>query len=466
MATITPVLPRSRGSSKPTRIQARLLFAVLLIINILNYADRYVLPAILRKIQAPPQLGGLGLTDFQAGLIGSSFLVVYALATLPLGIWADRGIRRNIVALCVGVWSVATVLAGLTANFIELFVARAILGIGEAGYAPAAPSLLSDCFSKAQRGRVLSFWSSGTLIGSAIGFALGGFIADTLGWRWAFYVVGLPGLLAALLIWRLVEPTRGAFDTNEEDCEHEQDPVHASISLGKDLRSSIQQLLRIPTYWILLAAFTFSFFAIGGTSFWLPSYFVDTFHLSVARAGSLSGIVLVSGGLIGTIIGGVLADYVQRRRPEGRLLVAMFGFFVGTPMALIALLIHNLPLFIGMFIIVAVFLSFCIGPLNAVIQDIIRPDLRATAVGFSLLFAHMLGDAAAPSIIGFIADIRNHQLGFALLITGPTSLLIAGLICLFGLRTVAGDMRAMQEQICKRKDEKDEERTGTRTSPI
>src|SRR5258708_23664011 len=111
----------NKKAMQTTRAQARFTFTILLIINILNYADRYVLPAILRKIQASPQLGGLGLTDFQAGLIGSSFLVVYAFATLPLGLWADKWIRKNIVGLCVGIWSVATVLAGFTFNFVQLF---------------------------------------------------------------------------------------------------------------------------------------------------------------------------------------------------------------------------------------------------------------------------------------------------------------------------------------------------------
>ncbi|MBV9689853.1 MAG: MFS transporter [Ktedonobacteraceae bacterium] len=440
MQTTTPLPLKSRGSVKISRTQARLIFIALLFINILNYADRYVLPAILRKIQAAPHFGGLGLTDFQAGLIGSSFLLVYAFATLPLGMWADRGVRKNIVALCVGVWSIATVLAGLTINFLQLFVVRSILGIGEAGYAPAAPSLLADCFSKDRRGRVLSYWSAGSLIGSAIGFALGGFIADTLGWRWAFFVVGIPGLLAALLIWRLTEPTRGAFD-REEDGKDTQDTLHEYMSTGQDLISSLTQLLRIPTYRVLLAAFTFSFFAIGGTSFWLPSYFIDTFHLSLGKAGLISGLVLVGGGLTGTILGGVLADYAQRRLPEGRLLVATLGFFVGTPLALIAFFLHHLGLVLAMFTIVAIFLSFCIGPLNAVLQDITRPDLRATAVGFSLLCAHILGDASASSIIGLLADLHHHRLGFALLVTGPTALLLAGTVCLIGLRTVAHDMK-------------------------
>src|SRR5690242_13089520 len=160
MAIVTPKPVKSGGGIRPSRPQARYAFTVLLIINMLNYADRFVLPAILPKIRSD-----LGLTPLQEGLLGSAFLLVYAFATLPLGVWADRSIRKNIVGLCVGIWSIATVLAGITRNFVQLFLVRSVLGIGEAGYAPASLSLLGDYFPRAVRGRILSFWSAGTLLG-------------------------------------------------------------------------------------------------------------------------------------------------------------------------------------------------------------------------------------------------------------------------------------------------------------
>ena len=430
-----------------SRGQARFAFTILFIINILNYADRYVLPAILPKIQQD-----LGLNNTELGLLGSSFLLVYALATLPIGIWADRGIRKNIVALCVGIWSVATMLAGFTRNFIQLFSLRAVLGIGEAGYGPASLSLLGDLFPKGQRGRILSYWSSGTLIGAAIGFTLGGLVAQAFGWRWAFYLVGIPGLIAAFLAWRLSEPERGAFDHDEAEGvleagipEEEEDVPVVHGSLGNNFRSAVKHLLKIPTYWTLVAGLVFSFFTIGGTSFWLPTYFVDTFKLSVARAGAISGAVLVCSGLVGTLLGGWLADAAQRRRPEGRLFVAMLGFLLGAPLVLIALFLHSLPLFLAVFILAGIALNFCTGPLNAVIQDVIRPDLRATAVGLSLLLAHLLGDAAAPTIIGALAD--RITLATALIVTAPLFLFLAGLVCLLGLRYVARDMLNMQKRL-------------------
>ena len=438
MTTVAPAPEKKKSSLRPTRRQARFAFTVLLAVNILNYADRYVLSSVLPAIKKE-----FGMTDFQSGLLISSFLLVYAVATLPLGVWADRGIRKNIVALCVGIWSVSTALAGFSRNLIQLFSMRSILGIGEAGYAPASLPLLGDFFDKSRRGRILSYWSVGTLIGAAIGVTLGGRVADAFGWRWAFYIVGIPGLIAAFLAWRIIEPRRGTFDRENGDSAAVETMGHGS--LGKNFRGSVQKLLKIPTYWTIVGALVFSFFTIGGTSFWLPTYLNRAFNLSLTNAGTISGVVLVVSGVVGTVVGGWLADLMQRRFAGGRLFISMLGFLIGAPLVLIALLIHTLALFVAVFIIAAISLNFCTGPLNAVIQDIIAPEIRATALGLALLLAHVLGDAAAPTIIGVFSD--KFTLGTALLVTAPTFLFLAGIVCLIGLRTVAKDMSSMQKQL-------------------
>jgi MFS transporter, Spinster family, sphingosine-1-phosphate transporter len=444
MTTLAPteVIKNKRGHIKPSRGQAGFALTILLAVNILNYADRYVLSAVLPAIQRE-----FHMTDFQGGLLISSFLIVYAIAALPLGMWADRGIRKNIVALCVGLWSIATGLAGFAQNLFQLFSMRSILGIGEAGYAPASLSLLGDFFSRSQRGRVLSYWSIGTLLGAAIGVALGGRVADALGWRWAFYIVGLPGLLFALLAWRIKEPLRGAFDRTKEPGEAQAEPAQAvnAMKIDQSFWSTVRHLLRTPTYWVLLGALVFSFFTIGGTSFWITSYLARGFGLSLTGAGSIAGLVLVSSGLTGTLLGGWLADILQRRWPQGRLFTAMLGLLIGAPLVFIALLIHSLPLFIAVFVVACIALNLCTGPLNAVIQDIVAPGMRATAVGLALLLAHLLGDAAAPTVIGLISS--NTSLGTALIFTAPTFLLLAGLVCMLGLKTVGRDMQKMQSQM-------------------
>lgn len=439
MSTTSPPANQSHDITSITKGQARFAFIILLAINILNYADRSVLAAVQTKIQ--PEFH---LTDAQLGLLGSSFLFIYGLATLPLGMWADRSIRKNVVALCVGIWSVATALAGFTRDFLQLFLMRSVLGIGEAGYAPASLSMIGDYFPKAQRGRVLAIWSIGNIIGTALGQIVGGRVAVTLGWRWAFYLVGIPGLITAFLIWRAAEPQRGAFDQEEETAESTS-ATHGHASIGKDFGEALIKIIRIPTYWILIGAFIASFFTVGAALFWINTYIVRDFHIGEDVAGAITGVTLAIGSLVGTLLGGWIADRLQRRMPQGRLLVSTISFLLGAPLTFLALSIHDLIPFAGVFTLAIMCLSLCLGPLNAVIQDIIEPQIRATAIGIVLLVAHVLGDAASPLLIGAISE--RSSLGIAFITTAPTCLFLAGLICLIGLKTVAKDMQAMQERM-------------------
>jgi MFS transporter, Spinster family, sphingosine-1-phosphate transporter len=442
IATITePAIAKKSKITRPSKAQALAAFVILLIINILNYTDRSILSAVQTHIQAE-----FGLSDLELGLLNSSFLFIYGLATLPLGIWADRGVRKNIIAICVGIWSVATALVGIARNFLQIFVMRALLGIGEAGYAPASLSLIGDYFSKEVRGRMLSIWSTGNLFGTALGLALGGLIADTLGWRWAFYIVGIPGLIAAFLIWRAVEPQRGASDATaiEGDEKHATSITHGSLGTG--FFNAARKLAKTPTYWVLVGAMICSFFIIGAALVWFSTYLIRTFALSSTKAGVLSAGALAGGSLIGTLLGGWLADMLQRHFPQGRMTVAALAFLLGAPLTWLALSSHQLATFAAAFVVAIICLSMCLGPIQAIIQDITTPDMRSTAIGLALLLGHLLGDASSPTIVGWISS-NAHSLGFALLVTGPTCLLLAGLICLIGLKTVAGDMQAVRRQL-------------------
>jgi len=437
-ATLTkPPISEKSQTIQPSKTQALSAFIVLLVINILNYTARSTLPAVQTHVKSE-----FHLTDIQLGLLNSSFLLIYGLATLPLGVWADKGTRKNIIAICVTIWSIFTALGGFTLNFIQIFTTQAFLGIGEAGYAPASLSLIGDYFPTEMRGRMLSIWSTGNLFGTAIGLALGGLIADKLGWRWAFYIVGIPGLITAFLIWRVVEPKRGASDTAEQD-EHEMNMAHGS--LGKGFSSTIRKLIKIPTYWVLAGAMICSFFIIGASLAWLSTYLIRTFQLTSTQAGIISAGALAGGSLTGTLLGGWLADVLQRRFLQGRMTVATLAFLLGAPLTWLALSLHQLSAFVGVFIVAIICLSMCLGPIQAIIQDITTPDIRSTAIGLVLLLGHLLGDASSPLIVGWISN--TYSLGFALLVTGPTCLFLAGLICLIGLKTVAGDIKATRKQL-------------------
>jgi sugar phosphate permease len=274
------------------------------------------------------------------------------------------------------------------------------------------------------------------------------FIAKYLGWRWAFYIVGIPGLIFAFFIWRAVEPKRGAFDSSDKE-ENEISAAHGS--LGTDLFRVAKQLFQVPTYWVLTIALICSFFIVGAAGVWVPIFLSRNFPLSDTQVNVIAGSAFLGGSLVGTLGGGWLADFLQRRMQQGRMLVAAIAFLVSAPLIWLALSIHSLPYFIAVFVVAIICLSLSIGPVQAVIQDITTPNIRSTAVGLALLMSHLLGDASSPTLIGVLSD-QFHSLRLALLVAAPTCLLLAGLVCLVGLKTVAKDMVKMQAHLHQKHD--------------
>src|SRR5579864_3126231 len=185
------------------------VFSVMFGISFLNYLDRNVLTGAAAVVGRELGFGNDGI-----GYIASAFLVVYTLSTVPLGIWADRAKRKDVVAVCVAIWSLATAFTALANSFITLFLSRMVLGIGEAGYFPAGTALMSDYFSRTRRSRIMSWWSIGQLVGILVGFVIGGELAGLFpgSWRLAFVFTGIPGLILAYLAWRLREPRRNEAD--------------------------------------------------------------------------------------------------------------------------------------------------------------------------------------------------------------------------------------------------------------
>src|SRR5437899_11342668 len=217
-------------------------------INLFNYLDRYVAASV-----APMVKRELNLTDSEIGLFGTAFLLVYAIAAVPFGYWGDRGVRKNVIAVGVAIWSVATLLTGFARSYFQLFLSRAIVGIGEASYYPAGTSLLSDYFPKEQRSRVAAVWGAGSTVGIALGFAGGGFIAEKLGWRAAFFFAAVPGLLFAVLAFQMREPLRGAAEARGAAVARTAD---ASFRKFIDL-------MRIPTLRATIIAQTLLFFVLA-----------------------------------------------------------------------------------------------------------------------------------------------------------------------------------------------------------
>jgi MFS family permease len=402
-------------------------------INFLNYMDRWVGSAASPLIQKE-----FHLSDTLVGLLGSSFLIVYAFAALPFGYWADRGVRKTVVGVGVAIWSVATLFTGFARNFPQLFLSRAVLGIGEASYYPAGTSLLSDYFPKEQRGRVMSIWQAGSALGIAVGFAGGGYIAEKYGWRNAFFFAAVPGILFALLAFGLREPLRGSAES--------RGPALAKTheaSIGKFL-----DLMRIPTLRATIFSQTLLFFVLASNAYWLPLVLTRRFNLSVSKADLLAGVVLVAGGLIGTLVGGWIGDRRALKNPAAHLQVGIAGFLLGAVFITIALVapmnLGFVPVFVPAFFLAVVSLYLYSGPFTALSQSVVSPSLRASAVTMLLFVSHVFGDSHSLFDIGYISD-RVGSLQLALLITSPTLLVLAAVIAATGLRTVQRDVQKMED---------------------
>ncbi|TAN34924.1 MFS transporter [bacterium] len=413
---------------------ARYVLAVMVGINFLNYMDRWVASAAAPLIQKE-----FGLSDALIGLLGSAFLLVYAVAALPFGYWADRGVRRTVVGVGVALWSLATLFTGFARSFTQLFLSRAVLGIGEAGYYPAGTSLLSDYFPKEQRGRTMSIWGAGSTLGIAVGFAGGGYIAEKFGWRSAFYMAALPGILFALLAFGLREPLRGSAESRGPAVKQTHDAGWRKFL----------DLMRIPTLRAAILAQTVLYFVLASNAFWLPLLLHRRFGLSVGQAGLLAGVVLVGGGLIGTLAGGWIADRRARKTPGAHLEVGIAGFLIGAVFITIALIapmnVGPVPVFIPAFLVTVVCLYLHAGPFTAVSQNVVSPALRGSGVTMLLFVSHVFGDSHSTFDIGFLSD-RIGSLQTALLITSPTLLVVAAVIAATGLRTVRPDIQAMEDE--------------------
>src|SRR5437764_9255240 len=256
MSDLSPTANPDLGvTKKATRGYAMYVFWVMFSISFLNYLDRNVLSGAANVVARELGFGFDGI-----GVIASSFLVVYTLSTIPLGIWADRTKRKNVVAISVAIWSLATAFTAFANSFLTLFISSMVLGIGEAGYFPAGTALMSDYFSRAKRSRIMSWWSVGQLIGILVGFAVGGVVADLYfgSWRLAFISTGIPGLLMAWLVWRVREPRRNQADEERvETVPHSlgnaaeiEEPAH-TLSISGNVFSQFASLLRIKTLVVL-----------------------------------------------------------------------------------------------------------------------------------------------------------------------------------------------------------------------
>jgi MFS transporter, Spinster family, sphingosine-1-phosphate transporter len=415
---------------RASQAYARYVLAVMVGINFFNYMDRYLAASVAPAIQKE-----LHISDAALGFLGSAFLLVYALAAIPFGLWGDRGARKTVIGVGVAIWSVATLFTGFARSFAQLFLSRAVVGIGEAGYYPAGTSLMSDYFPKEQRSRVMAIWGAGATVGIAVGYAGGGIVAEKIGWRPAFFFAAAPGLVFATLAFTMREPLRGAVEQTGK----------AVAKTADATTRKFLELLKIPTLRATIIAQTLLYFVLASNAFWLPTYLQRRFELTSGSAGILSGGVIVAGGLIGILGGGWISDRRARKTPRAPLEVGIVGFVAGAILITVAILSPQLSVFVPFFFLTVVCLYLYQGPFTAVAQNVVAPTLRASSVTLLLFISHVAGDSHSPFDVGVISD-HLGGLQTALLITSPTLLLAAAVASATGLKSVKRDIETMEEE--------------------
>jgi len=425
------------------RLASRSL-VVLTLINLVNYLDRYVV-SVLGVSLTEPAPSGLGLSHFQFGLLLPAFMVVMSMTAGVFGALAERVPRPKLVAAGVAIWSLATALGGLAGSFLGLFAARALVGVGEAAYGTIAPALLADYFPPAKRGRVFAIFFAAIPLGAALGFIVGGKVDEAFGWRAAFYVAGLPGLLLALLALRLQDPPRGGLDEPGGGDAPASALAHAHAAPKGSWREVYAPLVRMRLYRLVVLGYAFATFAAGGLAMWMPTFLEKVRGLSGQTATVWLGLITAGTALSGTIVGGWAADRIAKRRANGHVWFCGVSTMLAAPFCLVALTATTPAIYWTAIVFGQLFLFASTGPVNLAIVNAVRPGQRVAAVALSILAIHMLGDVPSPPLIGLVSD--HTSLNLAILIV-PVFVALAGGTWLFASsRRVSAPPQAVAEPV-------------------
>jgi MFS family permease len=436
---------------------ARSALALLLLINLFNYIDRYVLAAVVDPLTESffgAHAGAAGSASLDAlqnwcriylgfkperaliGMLSTAFMVMYMVGAPVFGRLAERRSRWVLIGVGVLLWSLASGASGLAATFFALLLTRCFVGVGEAAYGPVAPALLSDFYPVKVRGRVLAWFYMAIPVGSALGYMLGGAVAQSsigslgarlLGvhvesWRWAFYLVVLPGLALSLWSFFKREPPRGQAD------------LAPGIKPATVHWRDYLIVLRTPSYVLCTLGMTAMTFAIGGIGFWMPYYLKH-------RPGAGGQIEVVFGGITcvagvaATLLGGMAGDRLRRRFSGSYFLVSGLAMLLGFPF-LLAMLRAPFPVIWVLVFVTSFCLFFNTGPTNTILANVTHPSLRAGAFALNIFVIHALGDVLSPVVIGIISD--RYDMNHAFMVVGAM-FLVAAVFWLAGARFLKRD---------------------------
>jgi MFS family permease len=408
-------------------LQTRVLL-ILTSLNLLDYLDRYLIASLGSLIKAE-----MGLSDKAFGFLGTAFFLVYFLSSPIFGYLGDRFGRIRLMAWGAALWSLATSLTFWVTTYPTLVLARGLVGVGEASFGTLAPAYLADILPLRRRSRALGIFYVAIPLGSALAYLAGGFIGGHFGWRPAFLLGGLPGLLLSATVYGLpASPPRPA------------PAVAPSLDGRTPFLASTRALLAIPTMRRLTLGYGMITFALGGMAFWMPRYLEVAKGLTMAQANYLLfGSVTVAGGL-GTVAGGFLGDRLQRYTTRAPLWVSGLGVVLAWPLAALTIFSPQPVLYVPALVGAIFFLFLNPGVITAVIVSIAGPARRARAVALNIVIIHLVGDVPSPFLIGWISDHWQLKWGVSLTLV---ALALAAVFIFSALPHLARDLAKAGESM-------------------
>jgi MFS family permease len=396
------------------------VFALLFLLYMFDYIDRMVITSMFPAIEKD-----WGISHTQSGMLVSAVYWAIVLLTFPVSLLVDRWSRTKTIGIMAIMWSIATALCALTGNYVQLFMARMLIGIGEAGYAPGGSAMISGLFPLDKRSRMMGLWNASIPVGTAIGHLLGGLIAVKLGWKHAFGIVALPGLIIAILF--LFIKDYKTVDLAFID--------RASRKIKMEKKDMVREFLSKPSV-------IFTYFGMAAVVFvttalitWLSTYFQNVNGAPMDKAARDASLVMVL-AVVGAPLGGYLTDAWRKKQVNARLLFPAISTLCTAVVLFIALQLRGTVQYLTL-LLMGVLITCFIAGAAAVTQDVIHPGLRATSYAIAVVVQNLVGSSMAPIVLGRIYDLSNIQTALSIL---PFILLIGALLFYLGSRYYEKDM--------------------------
>jgi predicted MFS family arabinose efflux permease len=379
-----------------------MLFALLLV-YILNFLDRQIV-----NILAEPIKGELGLSDTQLGLLaGPAFAVFYAVLGIPIARYADNAKTNRVwlISICLAIWSAMTAICGVAQNFVQLALARIGVGVGEAGCTPAAHSLIADSVPPEKRSSAIAFFGLGIPIGGLLGLIIGGVVNDQYGWRIALMLVGMPGILLAFILPLIIRDPRRCADSAHFNTAGS--PVKAKLSI----KDAVREVFASKAYLYVFIAASFTAFLSYGKGLWTISFFIRSHGLSTTEAGLAMAVALGISGIIGTWLGGKMADVFGKHDKRHILTLPAIGMAIAAPILFAGYWAEDWRIAVALLILPTILNSAYYGPAYGCVQGLVRPEARAIAASLVVFGQNLIGLGMGPLLFGMLSDWLQPMAG-------------------------------------------------------